>query len=125
MITKLDNKYLVCKWDDINKYLNNSEKRRLSMIIDKISVNRHKDGKAEKNFAVVSESMDIYSDVVDKVLNEINGVKAAPPIPPPPASPKGRDDREKAEIITNATTKIAPKKKTTVIKKAGVKDVKD
>ena len=75
MKTKLDDKYLVIKWDDINAFLNNSEKRKLNMMIEKIHFNRAKDGKIHKKFTVVSESMDCFDMVTNDVINEINGIK--------------------------------------------------
>lgn len=115
MIKELENKYLVLKWDDIGKYLNNSETRKLAMVIEKIEVNRLKEGKrTNKKFVVVSETMKNFEYITNLVLNEVNGIKS---FKKPEALEKAKKliaEKKKNEIITKATTKIA-----------GVKDAKD
>ena len=82
MKDKLDDKYLVLKRSDIEKYIDNASKRKLNMIVDKIASERGKHGKVQlKNYAVVSETMDIFDGVTKSILNAINGVTAANQIP--------------------------------------------
>lgn len=78
MITKLDNKYLVLNWDNVNNYLNNSEKRKLNMMIEKIGFQRAKESKIHKNYVLVSETMPMFTDVTQMVLNYINNIKPLP-----------------------------------------------
>jgi len=73
MQTELDNKYLVLKWDDINNTLNNSETRKLAMMLKKISIARAKDDKGERDYVVVSDSLPMYEEVYQTVLDLING----------------------------------------------------
>lgn len=73
MQTELDNKYLVLKWGDINNVLNNSETRKLAMMLKKISIARAKEDKKDRNYVVVSDSLPMYAEVSQTVLDLING----------------------------------------------------
>lgn len=99
MITKLDNKYLVLNWENINKYLNNSEMRSLDMIIKKISVGRARDGKDEKNYVLVSNTMPMFNDTTQFVLDYINGEDYCP-------ITENSIQKRITEAVTKATTKV-------------------
>ena len=130
MIKQLDNKYLVLNWDNINDYLNNSEKRSLNMMIEKVAAQRIRDMKeSHKAYVVVSETMECFDSVTNEVLNEINGIKPLVDIElNMPEVPKESEEVKEAVRVAKAVIKAAPKKKTVKkkFKSAGVvSNVKD
>ena len=75
MQTELDNKYLVLKWDDINNVLNNSETRKLAMMLKKIGLARAKESKVvDKEYVIVSENSPAYEETYQATIDWINGV---------------------------------------------------
>ena len=52
-----ENEYLVVNWDDIINYLNNSEKRSLAMMIKKVDMQRAKEGKDVRDYAVMHKAL--------------------------------------------------------------------
>jgi len=61
---KRETKYLVLKWDDIDKYLKMSyEFRHLQEIISTIGVGRINDGKKDNTYVVVNEDESYAEDV--------------------------------------------------------------
>jgi hypothetical protein len=60
---KRETKYLVLKWEDINKYLTDEEYGTLSNYLDKISAGRVLLGKKENSYVVVNED-EPYTNIV-------------------------------------------------------------
>lgn len=111
MITELEDKYLVLKWDDVNEYLNNTETRRLAMMLEKVSIQRAKHGKdPDKKYVIVSDKMPMFKDIEQLVLDYINSNTYTTIQEYIDQAVELVIQKERTKAIINATTKIASRK---------------
>ena len=66
---KREIKYLVLKWDDIDKYLTRIERENLLVVCKKIEIYRSFDGKEENNYVVVNED-EPYAEQVWELIRK-------------------------------------------------------
>ncbi len=67
MTFKRETKYLVLKWDDVNKYLNENGQGWLRAICNAIHEGREREGKKENTYVVVNED-EPYAEIVWELI---------------------------------------------------------
>ena len=65
-------KFLVVKDEDINKHLNNHDKKELTRLMDKIEKGRRMEGKSANNFYLVINQDEPYADEVIEIMKNNN-----------------------------------------------------
>ena len=66
---KRENKYLVLKWDDINKYLDINERDWIDRVVYLLNSRRYHDGKNNNTYVVVNED-EPYAEKVWSLIEE-------------------------------------------------------
>lgn len=66
-----EEKYLVLKLDDIEKYLSEKDRRYLTHICDEINIHRFFDGKSANHYVVVNEDEPYSEKVWDLILGRV------------------------------------------------------
>jgi hypothetical protein len=69
---KKEDRYLVIKRSDVQKYLGARDRTQLNTVLEKIDVCRRLDGRGNIRCVVVESDWDCYSDVWDLVEKEYN-----------------------------------------------------
>lgn len=64
-----ENKYLVLKWDDIQKHLSDVEREALDDLIDNIAIGRMGKRKTENNYVVINED-EPYAEQVWQLIQK-------------------------------------------------------
>jgi len=72
---KREIKYLVLKWDDIEKYLNKYEREELLASVEKIDAHRSLSGKKQNTYVVVNED-EPYAEKVWELIQEYEEKRA-------------------------------------------------
>lgn len=66
--TEFDYKYLVCKVDDVHKYLTQEEVHTMKLLMDKIMRYRRRDGKKPSNNYLVVNAEESYAHAVAEIM---------------------------------------------------------
>ena len=66
---KRENKYLVIKWADLRKYLNERQSQNLQEIIAKVGIGRAQDDKDDHSYVVVNQD-EPYAEKVWELVKE-------------------------------------------------------
>lgn len=66
---KMENKYLVLKWDDISQHLTDPEREQLDNIMDSVAIGRMGQRKKDNTYVVVNED-EPYAEQVWQLIQE-------------------------------------------------------